>query len=1038
MEKLFLLDAYALIYRSYYAFIKNPRINSKGLNTSAIIGFVNTLQEVIEKEQPKYLGVAFDPHGPTFRSDKFPAYKAQREATPEDIKKAVPIIKELLAAYRIPVLQVDGFEADDVIGTLAKKADSIDGVQTFMLTPDKDYGQLVTDRVSIYRPRHGGGYEVMGPKEVCDKYGITTPLQVIDLLALMGDSADNFPGCPGVGEKTATKLINDFNSVDELLQRTEELKGALKKKVEEHVEDIRMSYFLATICTEVPIELNLDDLTLQSPDEEKLTALFTELEFKALTNRVLKKVEKKPKTDNTQLDLFAEFAPNDAGDSKFSSFETLKTVAHEYKLVENEDEMQQIRDYFLTKEFLVLDTETTSTSAIDAELVGLSFSVEEHKAFYVPIPANREEALRIVNIFKPLYEDPKILKIGQNLKYDLEVLRNYEVRLDGPMWDTMIAHYLIQPELRHNMDYMAETMLNYQKIHTEELIGKKGKNQLSFKDLPPKKVYEYACEDADITLQLKNKLEPELRNKKCEELFYNIEMPLMQVLAEMEINGVCIDADSLKETSKIFASRLKKAEKEIYEIAGEEFNISSPKQVGNILFGKMKIIDNPKKTKSWQYVTNEKELEEIKESHPIVGKILEYRKLNSILTERTKKKATIEQMPDLFGFNIVQEENNNSTKQSHLEISKLMNQLEKEIYELAGEKFKIMSPKNVGTILFDKMKIIDNPKKTETWQYVTSEEILQQLKGKHKIVEKILNYRETEKLVGTYVEALPALVNKRTGHIHTSFNQTITATGRLSSSNPNLQNIPVRGEDGKEIRKVFVPEPGCLFFSADYSQIELRVMAHLSGDENMINVFKDAKDLHAATAATIYKKNINEVTRDERTKSKRANFGIIYGITAFGLAERLDISREESKQLIEGFFETFPKVKNYMDKAIEEARQNEYVETLFGRRRYLKDINSQNATVRGFAERNAINAPIQGTAADIIKVAMIRIFQRFKAENIRSKMILQVHDELNFSVYPDEKEKVEQIVIEEMQNAIEMKVPLIADCGFGNNWLEAH
>ena len=700
--------------------------------------------------------------------------------------------------------------------------------------------------------------------------------------------------------------------------------------------------------------------------------------------------------------------------------------------------MRKLCDAFLTKDFLVLDTETTSTSAIDAELVGLSFSVEEHKAFYVPIPAKREEALRIVNIFKPLYEDPKILKVGQNLKYDLEVLRNYDIELKGKMWDTMIAHYLIQPELRHNMDYMAETILNYQKIHTEELIGKKGKNQLSFRDLPPKKVYEYACEDADITLQLKNRLEKELKNKNCEDLFYNIEMPLMQVLAEMEINGVCINADSLKETSKIFSDRLKEAEKEIYEIAGEEFNISSPKQVGDILFGKMKIIDNPKKTKSWQYVTNEKELEEIKESHPIVGKILEYRKLNSILTERTKKKATIEQMPDLFGFNIVQEESNNSTKQSHLEISKLMNQLEKEIYELAGEKFKIMSPKNVGTILFDKMKIIDNPKKTETWQYVTSEEILQQLKGKHKIVEKILNYRETVKLVGTYVEALPALVNKRTGHIHTSFNQTITATGRLSSSNPNLQNIPVRGEDGKEIRKVFVPEPGCLFFSADYSQIELRVMAHLSGDENMINVFKDGKDLHAATAATIYKKDIEEITRDERTKSKRANFGIIYGITVFGLAERLDISREESKQLIDGFFKTFPKVKDYMDKVIEEARQNEYVETLFGRRRYLKDINSQNATVRGFAERNAINAPIQGTAADIIKVAMIRIFQRFKAENIRSKMILQVHDELNFSVYPEEKEKVEQIVIEEMQNAIEMKVPLIADCGFGNNWLEAH
>ncbi len=602
----------------------------------------------------------------------------------------------------------------------------------------------------------------------------------------------------------------------------------------------------------------------------------------------------------------------------------------------------------------------------------------------------------------------------------------------------MIAHYLIQPELHHNMDYMAETILKYQKIHTEELIGKKGKNQLTMRDLSPQKVNEYACENADIALRLKNNLETELRNKECEELFYNIEMPLMQVLAEMEINGVCIDATSLKETSKIFSNRLKEAKKDIYKIAGEEFNISSPKQVGEILFGKLKIIDNPKKTKSWQYVTNEKELEEIKESHPIVGKILEYRKLNSILSERTKKKTAIKQMPDLFGFIQEQDDEKNSSKQSHLEVSKQMNQLEKEIYELAGEKFKIMSPKQVGTILFDKMKVIDNPQKTETWQYVTNEEILQQLKGKHEIVEKILNYRETEKLMGTYVDALPSLVNKKTGHIHTSFNQTVTATGRLSSSDPNLQNIPVRGEDGKEIRKVFVPEPGCLFFSADYSQIELRVMAHLSGDENMINVFKEGKDLHAATAATIYKKNIDEVTRDERTKSKRANFGIIYGITVFGLAERLDISREESKQLIDGFFQTFPKVKDYMDNAIEEARQKGFVETLFGRRRYLKDINSHNATVRGFAERNAINAPIQGTAADIIKVAMIQIYRRFKAENLKSKMILQVHDELNFSVYPDEKEKVERIVIEEMQKAIEMKVPLIADCGFGNNWLEAH
>ena len=1037
MDKLFLLDAYALIYRSYYAFIKNPRINSKGQNTSAIIGFCNTLNEVLQKEQPTHIGVAFDPHGPTFRSEAFPAYKAQRDATPEDIHKAVPIIKDILRAYRIPILQVDGFEADDVIGTLAKKADSI-GVKCYMLTPDKDYGQLVTELANIYRPRHGGGYEVMGPKEVCEKYGITTPLQVIDLLALMGDSADNFPGCPGVGEKTAVKLINEFGSVEQLLSRTSELKGALQKKVTEHVDDIKTSYFLATIKTDVPIELNMDELRLVEPDEQELGKIFTELEFKQLADKILKKPQKSSTPANGQLDLFAEFPADGQGGEENSSFESLKTVAHNYKLVENEEEMIQICDYFLTNEILSLDTETTSTSAIDAELVGLSFAVKEFEAFYVPVPAEREEALKIVNIFKPLYEDPKILKVGQNLKYDLEVLRNYNVQLQGPMWDTMIAHYLIQPELRHNMDYMAEIYLNYHTIHIEELIGKKGKNQLSMRNLKPDAIKDYACEDADITLQLKQKLEQELLNNKCDELFYNIEMPLMQVLAEMEINGVCINENSLKETSNIFNERLKELKQEIFEIAGEEFNISSPKQVGDIIFGKLKIIDNPKKTKSWQYVTNEKELQSLINSHEIVGKIIEYRKLNSILTERTKKKPTVQQMPDLFGLNTGAENDDVMKQSSHLEVSKQMNELEKEIFKLAGEKFKIMSPKQVGTILFDKMKIINNPKKTETWQYVTNEEILQQLKNKHKIVEKILSYRETEKLIGTYVDALPTLVNKRTGHIHTSFNQTITATGRLSSSDPNLQNIPVRGEDGKEIRKVFVPEPGCLFFSADYSQIELRVMAHLSGDDNMINVFKEGKDLHAATAATIYKKDINEVSRDERTKSKRANFGIIYGITVFGLAERLGISRDESKQLIDGFFETFPKVKEYMEKAVATARQKEYVETLFGRRRYLKDINSQNTTVRSFAERNAINAPIQGTAADIIKVAMIRIFQRFKNEHIRSKMILQVHDELNFSVYPEEKEIVKRIVLEEMQNAISLKVPLVADCGFGNNWLEAH
>ena len=921
MDKLFLLDAYALIYRSYYAFIKNPRINSKGLNTSAIMGFLNTLQEVLTKEQPSHIGVAFDPHGPTFRSEAYPAYKAQREATPEDIRQSVPIIKDLLRAWNIPILQADGYEADDVIGTLATKAGKL-GVTTYMLTPDKDYGQLVSDNVFIYRPRHGGGYETMGPNEVKEKYAIPSTAAVIDLLALMGDSADNFPGCPGVGEKTAVKLINEFGTVEEMLNRVSEIKGALQKKVAEHVEDIKMSKFLATIKTDVPIELNLDELKVSEPNEAELRKLLEELEFKTLANKILKKSETIKKPANGQLDLFAEFAPEGASDAEFSNFETLKSVPHNYKLIDNEEEMRNLCDFFRTNDFLVLDTETTSTSAIDAELVGLSFSVKEHEAFYVPIPANREEALRIVNIFKPLYEDTRILKIGQNLKYDLEVLKNYDVELKGQMWDTMIAHYLIQPELRHNMDYMAEVYLHYKTIHIDELIGQRGKNQRSMRDLDPTEVYEYACEDADITLQLKNKLEPELKKHECEDLFYNIEMPLMPVLAEMEMNGVRLDTDSLAETSKQFTAR--------------------------------------------------------------------------------------------------------------------MNEIEQRIYELAGQQFNIASPKQVGEILFDKLKIVEKARKTKTGQYVTSEEVLQQLKNKHEIVADILEHRGLKKLIGTYIDALPKLINARTGHIHTSFNQTITATGRLSSSDPNLQNIPIRGEDGKEIRKAFIPEPGCLFFSADYSQIELRVMAHLSQDPQMIEVFREGKDLHAATAANIYKKPIDEVTRDERTKSKRANFGIIYGITVFGLAERLDIPRDEAKRLIDGYFETFPQVKDYMEKSKEVARQQGYVVTLFGRRRYLPDINSANATVRGFAERNAINAPIQGTAADIIKVAMIRIFNRFKAENIKSKMILQVHDELNFSVLPEEKEKVERIVIEEMQNAFQMKVPLVADSGFGDNWLEAH
>lgn len=921
MDKLFLFDAYALIYRSYYAFIKNPRINSKGLNTSAVMGFCNTLHEVLQKEQPKYLGVAFDPHGPTFRNEAYEQYKAQREETPEDIRKAVPIIKDILAAMRIPVLEVAGYEADDVVGTLAKKADK-EGIDTYMLTPDKDYGQLVGGNVKMFRPRHGGGYETLDAEGIKEKYGIESPEQVIDLLGLMGDSADNIPGCPGVGEKTAVKLITQFGSIDSLLHRTDELKGALKKKVEENKEQIEFSKFLATIKTDVPIELNLEELEVKEPDEKRIIEIFNELEFKTFTERFLNKPKQQQKKVSNQLDLFAEFTADGTGEIKNGPSQSLKNVAHNYQLIDKEEDIQKLCDLFITKQIISFDTETTSTEAINAKLVGLSFAFKEREAFYVPVPADRDEAQKIVNIFKPLYENEDILKIGQNMKYDIEVLRNYGIEVRGEMFDTMIAHYLIQPELRHNMDYMAEIYLDYQTIHIEELIGPKGRGQKNMRDLTPEQIYEYAAEDADITLQLKNKLEPELKRFGAEDLFYNIEMPLMPVLAEMEMNGVRIDTESLKETSGVLTSRMKEIESRIYDLAGTEFNIASPKQVGEVLF--------------------------------------------------------------------------------------------------------------------DRLKIVEKAKKTKTGQYVTNEEVLQSLKHKHEIVADILEHRGLKKLLGTYVDALPKLINPRTGHIHTSFNQTVTATGRLSSSDPNLQNIPVRGEDGKEIRKAFIPEPGCEFFSADYSQIELRVMAHLSGDENMIEAFREGHDIHAATAAKIYKEDINAVSRDQRTKAKRANFGIIYGITVFGLAERLEISRDEAKQLISGYFETFPKVKEYMDKSILEARAKGYAETLFHRRRYLADINSHNATVRGFAERNAINAPIQGTAADIIKVAMIRIHRRFKAEGIQSKMILQVHDELNFSVLPEEHEKVERIVMEEMQNAFEMQVPLVADSGWGKNWLEAH
>lgn len=920
MEKLFFIDAYAIIYRSYYAFINNPRINSKGLNTSAIVGFMNTLNEVITKEKPTHIGVAFDP-GKTFRNEAFPEYKSQREETPEDIRKAVPIIKEILEAMHIPCLLVDNFEADDVIGTLATKAGE-KGYETYMLTPDKDYGQLVSENVKIFRPRHGGGYETLDAKAVCEKYGITSPLQVIDILALMGDSADNFPGCPGVGPKTATTLINQFGSIEEMLARTSEIKGKLREKVESHADDIKMSKFLATIRKDVPIELDLEKLKLVDADDEKLQKLFTELEFKTLADKILKKPFTKKTPVNLEGDLFGLFANESPDEPKYVSFETLETTSVDYQLIDNEEDILRIYDFIRTFEIISFDTETTSISPIDAELVGFSFAVEEKKAFYVSVPDNREEAQKIVELFRPILENEKIMKVGQNIKYDIEVMRNYGVHLAGQLFDTMIAHYLIQPELQHNMDYMAETLLNYHTIHIEQLIGPKGKNQRSMRNLSPTDVYKYAAEDADITLRLKNVLEPRLKELGVEALFHNVEMPLIYVLAEMEYNGVLLDTESLKEVSKVFTARMNEIEQDIYELAGHSFNISSPRQVGDVLF--------------------------------------------------------------------------------------------------------------------DEMKIVDKPKKTKTGQFVTSEEELQKHASKNKIVQKILDYRGLKKLIGTYVDALPQLINQRTGHIHTSFNQAVTATGRLSSSDPNLQNIPVRGEDGKEIRKCFIPEKGCKFFSADYSQIELRVMAHLSQDENMIHAFENGLDVHASTAARVYNKDITEVTRDERTKAKRANFGIIYGISQWGLAERLQIDRAEAKALMDGYFNTFPRVRDYMEEAKETARKKGYVETFFHRRRYLPDITSGNATVRGFAERNAINAPIQGSAADIIKVAMVKIFKRFKDEGIRSKMILQVHDELNFSVLPEEEKKVEQIVIEEMQNAYPLRVPLTADSGWGDNWLEAH
>lgn len=965
MAKLFLLDAYALIYRAYYGFIKNPRINSKGENTSAVLGFVNTLEEILTKENPDYIGVAFDPHGPTFRHEAFAEYKAQREETPEGIRFAVPIIKDVLKAYRIPVLEVQGFEADDVIGTLAKQSESIEGLDTYMMTPDKDYGQLVAKNVKMYKPRFDGGFDILGEAEVKAKYGINEVKQVIDLLGLMGDSSDNYPGCPGVGEKTAVKLINEFGSIENLLANTEQLKGAMKKKVKEHVEDIKMSKFLAAIRTDVPITLDLESLRREPMDEMALKDIFERLEFRTLLKKKIgggeegapySTVAATTKSSNTRKgqmdDLFSgdlfggtsvtntaqphlpeasekEKNPTEGqGDLFFSNLSDLNNTPHNYQLVDSEDEMRKLAAKLLTFGFVSLDTETTSVDAMSAKLVGLSFSVKEGEAFYVPVPQHEkwegddfEESLKVVNIFKEVYESHQILKIGQNIKYDMMVLANYGIHLEGKMFDTMIAHYILAPELRHNMDYLAEVYLKYKTIHIDSLIGS-GKKQRSMSELNPQDVYEYAAEDADVTLKLKNILEKELHEKGLYQLFDEVEMPLVPVLARMEMNGARIDEASLAETSKVFTERMDAIERDIREVAGQQLNISSPRQIGELLF--------------------------------------------------------------------------------------------------------------------DRLKIDSKPKKTKTGQYVTDEATLLALKSKHPVVEKILDYRGYKKLLSTYIDALPQLVNPRTGHIHTSYNQAVTATGRLSSSNPNLQNIPIRDENGKEVRKAFIPDEGELFFSADYSQIELRLMAHLSQDPNMVADFNSGHDIHQATAAKIFKVDIKDVTSDMRRKAKTANFGIIYGISAFGLAERMEVSRSEAKQLIDDYFATYPGVKEYMDKSIEKARQQGYTETLLGRRCQLPDINSRNAVVRGYAERNAINAPIQGTAADIIKVAMIRIDKRMREEGLKSKMILQVHDELNFSVVPEEKEQLQQLVINEMQNAIKLSVPLYADCGWGTNWLEAH
>ncbi|MFW6043332.1 MAG: DNA polymerase I [Marinilabiliaceae bacterium] len=918
-KNLFLLDAYALIFRAYYAFIRNPRVNSKGLNTSAIFGFTNSLLEVLQKENPSHIAVVFDPEGPTFRNEMYEEYKATREATPEDIKKGVPYIKQILEALNVNSIQVDGYEADDVIGTLARKAAGA-GFKTFMVTPDKDYAQLVTNEAIMYKPKTAGGdIERLGIEDVKKKFSVEKPEQVIDLLALWGDSADNIPGCPGIGEKRARDIIGKYGSIENVYAHIDEFSGKQKENLVNYKDQVELSKKLVTIETAVPIEFDENMFLHEAPDLNKLQPVFEELEFRTLWSKI---AGEQASNSPAQGSLFG-------GDERetrapaASSKKTLQDVPHQYFLVDNAQAWDSLAaDLSVSKEFCV-DTETSGLNVWNAELVGLAFSFKAGEAYYVPVPKDQKEAKEIVQRFENVLTDPGILKIGQNLKFDYLMLKRYGVEMQGPFFDTMVAHHLVQPGLKHNMDYLAETYLDYTPVSIENLIGAKGKNQGNMRNIDPKEVTEYAGEDADVTLQLKAPLQKELGKYKVEGLFSDIEMPLMKVLAEMEYTGVAIDIGALRSYAQKLKKRIDDLEKQIMEEAGTEFNVASPRQVGEVLF--------------------------------------------------------------------------------------------------------------------DKLKIDDKAKKTKSGQYSTSEETLQKLRDRHPIVEHILDHRGLKKLLNTYVEALPKLVNEETGRLHTSFNQAVVVTGRLSSSNPNLQNIPIREEEGREMRKAFVvSNDDYVFFSGDYSQVELRLMAHLSDDRNLLDAFNRGEDIHAATAAKIFNVSTEEVTSDMRRKAKTANFGIIYGISVFGLSERLNIPRGEAKTIIDGYFENFPGVKEYMDRVIARAREQGYVETMFGRRRYLPDIKSRNSVVRGVAERNAINAPIQGAAADIIKKAMVAVARSFEEKGLQSKMVLQVHDELNFEVLKSELEQVKEIVVNEMQSAVSLKVPLEVETGAGSNWLEAH